>query len=108
MLTNCESCHVQAVESCLDTATLTVGLNPATQYTVFMQDKFDTIYTQDIITDAEGNIELDLTAIDLAFTPYGGSYEITVSNNNVTNTAETLTIAGSTYTCINLSFYNKN
>ena len=107
-LTQCESCNIQTVDTCSDTATLITGLNPATQYTVFMQDKFDTIYKQTITSNGSGNLVLDLDAVDLAFTPYSGDYLITISTSADTNTTESLTIAGGTYNCINMSFYNSN
>lgn len=107
-LTSCESCFVQSVGSCSAAVTLSVGLTAATAYTVWLQDKFETIYKQDVTSDGSGNIELDLEAIDLAFTPYSGEYLITISTSDETNTAESLTISGSTYSCINMSFYNNN
>lgn len=107
-LTSCESCYVQSVESCSSAVTLAVGLTATTDYTVWLQDKFETIYKQDVTSDGSGNIELDLEAIDLSFTPYSGEYLITISTELETNTAEDLTISGSNYNCINMSFYNSN
>ena len=107
-LTQCESCYLQTVEACSAAVTLSVGLTPATAYTVWMQDKFETIYKQDVTSDLSGNIELDLEAVDLSFTPYSGDYLITISTSADTNTTEQLTIATVHYNCINLSFYNSN
>lgn len=107
-LTQCESCFLQPVESCSTNVTLAVGLTASTAYTVWLQDKFETFYKQDVTSDLSGNIELDLEAVDLSFTPYSGDYLVTVSTSSDTNTTEQLTIATVHYNCINLSFYNSN
>ncbi len=107
-LTQCESCFLQPVESCSTNVTLAVGLTASTAYTVWLQDKFETIYKQTITSNGSGNLVLDLDAVDLAFTPYSGDYLITISTSADTNTTESLTIAGGTYNCINMSFYNSN
>ena len=107
-LSQCESCYVMTADTCSETVTLAVGLTPATEYVIWMQDKFNTTYNQIITSDGSGSLVLDLSAVDLAFTPYSGSYELSVSTSYYTNTTEQLTIATVNYNCINLSFYNKN
>ena len=107
-LSQCESCYVMTAENCADTITLAVGLTPSTQYAVWMEDKFGTFYVQTVTSNGSGELILNLSEVDLALTPYSGSYELSVSTSYYTNTTETLTIATVNYTCINLSFYNKN
>lgn len=107
-LTQCESCYVMTVQTCSDSIMLNVGLTPSTDYVIFVKDKFDTYYQQSQTSNVSGNLELNLVSIDLAFTPYGGSYEVTVGTSDDFNSTETLIIQGGNYSCINLSFYNSN
>lgn len=101
----CDLCYTMERPTCQDEITLDFGLTPATEYTLFVRDKFDHDYTQTITSDGSGLLVVDMTAFpEGMFTEFSGSYELSVSLDETVSTHETITIGGSDYLCVILSF----
>lgn len=77
---SCASCYELEASYCPSSITLPVGLAPAATYYMFVRDRFDNIYRDQVTINASGNIEMDLTAYPTGFFAYEmGVIEITLS-----------------------------
>lgn len=104
-INRCDLCYNVKVLSCTDTIEINAGLTPSTQYTVFLEDNHSNIYTRTLTTDGSGAFTLTVSDFpDGMFNAYSGSYEVSVSTSATEDTSEELTIEGSSYYCILLTF----
>ena len=105
----CDLCYKIERPSCQDEITIVAGLAPTTEYTLFIRDKFDHDFTQAITTDSSGDITIDMTEFpEGMFTEFSGSYELSVSTEDLYSTHEPLTIGGVEYPCAILDFIKVN
>lgn len=101
----CTNCLELYAVSCSDTITIDASVT-AGSYTAWITDLHGHRYTQDVTVGVDGNITLDLTDAvfpDGSFTA-GSKYTLTLSDNDETESRETITVDGSDYTCIVLDF----
>lgn len=105
----CELCYKIERPACQESMTIEMGLAPSTEYTLFIRDKFDHDYTETITTDPDGSMIIDLTAFpEGMFTEFSGSYELSVSTNDLYSTHEAITISGTEYLCVIIDFIKVN
>ena len=63
----CPKCYDFTVESCLDEIVFQLGLDALPNYayyTIMFEDIFGNIYTQDVVTDINGDFTIDTTTAD--------------------------------------------
>ncbi len=101
----CESCYVTIFKACTDNATISPALPINSIFYLFVTDKFDNLYIQQVATDGSGAFIIDFSAYpETLFTENSGFFEMTVSESSAFSTNETLTFDGSFYNCIIFSF----
>lgn len=104
-ITFCSTCYPLSGVACGSSLDLTAGLSPLTVYYVWVKDRFDKRYVQEVTTDGSGDLTLDLTAFpDGLFASYTGSFIITVSTSETEDTEEEVTIGTVDYTCYIVDF----
>lgn len=105
----CDLCYEMTGEACYSALFIETGLTPATDYTVWIEDHNERLYTQAVTTDSGGDITLDLSAFDEGmFNAFSGYYIITVSTSDTSQTIEELTVQGQAYQCIKVTFHDIN
>ena len=101
----CQSCYAASFILCSGNTSISAGLDPATVYYIWIEDKFGNFYLQQVTTDGSGSFEIDFTVFpEGLFTQYAGYFTLTVSASSAFSTDETLTINGTDYNCIVFDF----
>ena len=104
----CDLCYDLVGEACYSSLFIEAGLSATSDYTVHIEDKHEHSYTQDITTDDQGDITLDLTLFpDGMFTAFSGSYIVTVTQVGET-AVESIIVDGQDYSCVKLVFQEVN
>ena len=82
VLSFCDSCLQTSVEWCEDIWFAT-GLTAATSYEVRVTNHLSQVYSQNVISDSDGNITIDISKFpEQFFNPYGGIYTLEVYNTS--------------------------
>lgn len=101
----CTTCYPLSGIACGDELVLDTGLTALTTYYVWVKDRFDRIYVQEVISEVDGSLTVDLTAFpDGLFNKYAGSFLFTVSTSDEEDTEEEFTIGSVDYTCFIVTF----
>lgn len=107
MCIDCDSCYEMDYIACYSQVSFIAGLTPITEYTIFVRDRHGNFFTQEVVTDADGNFELDTTLFpEGMFNQYSGTYEISASLSPLFTTSETMTIGYEEFNCIKINFHN--
>lgn len=111
-INRCDICAQLEFKSCSSSITLDVGLVPAGDYYVWLTDKNGHSYNINVQAGGGGSIIVllsDFVSIfGLSFIRDSGVWELSISDNESTESSEILTINGTGYPCINLSFFDLN
>lgn len=111
-INRCDICAELEFPACTASITLDVGLAPAGDYYVWLTDKNDHSYVLNYQAAGDGSIIVLLSdfvsVFGLSFIKSSGVWELSVSDNESTDSSEILTINGSSYPCINISFFDLN
>lgn len=108
-------CYQVVLKECLSQIVLSTGFLPLTPHHVFITDKFSNRYHLPVTSNAEGELTLNLSLLPAGhFMAFSGSYQLQVYTAittgtggcpaTPTGTALTLTICGTEYTCIDVTF----
>jgi len=96
----CEQCYEFTADDCLPKL-ITTNLTPATQYYLICFDKYDNRYDVGIVTDGNGDFEIDPASFPSGlFNPYAGKFEFVVSLSTVNVVPVAMTIGSTVYYCI--------
>lgn len=103
----CENCKEISFDACSTVIQVETGLS-AGSYQAWLLDKFDNYHVITSTVNANGDASIDLTSYDITFTPYSGSFKLTFRESTAYDEDLPLNIAGNSYGCILLSFYNRS
>lgn len=105
-LQTCDTCFELIFPDCQDML-FELGLTPTTEYYVIITDKFGNEYYDQITTDADGNIVVDpsLYVSGSLFTPFSGSFTLTIKEGLVYSDLIEFTVDSITYNCVIFSIY---
>jgi hypothetical protein len=103
----CDTCNEVTMQACQPSYFFTAGLSGNTIYYIQIQDRMDTVYTQQITTDANG--DFTIIANDIAFpegfwTPENTPIEVTVFSDADYLVQVDINANATIYGCINLNF----
>lgn len=108
----CDICFEKLWQSCQnDVVTIAAGLDISTGYNIWIKDKWDNWYMGFVQTDFSGSFDIDFSTSpfdQISTNSFAGPLYIIVSLNDKEPIAETMTINGSKYPCIELSFFDLN
>lgn len=97
---NCDECYELTVGDCLPQL-ITTNLTPSTDYYLICTDKFGNRYDVAFTSTAGGDFYIDPDDFpSKLFNQFAGKFEFVVSLSAVTVTPVSMTIGGSTYSCI--------
>lgn len=99
---NCTCCcYEDFISDCIDSFTIDAGLTPDTEYKVIIENKFGQLYVEDITTDDQGVLTIDLSLYpEGMFNVYAGNFNIRVE---LDCEEQPLIFDEKEYTCIDLS-----
>ena len=102
---DCDSCLEIEGVACYAILSITAGLTPDTDYSIFITDRHGNQFRQEVTTDEDGDFTLDLTAFDEGmFTENSGTYTLTASTSALMSTEETFVVGYTEYSCIKIKF----
>lgn len=106
-LVTCDTCNQVTAFSCQPTYQLTTGLDPNTTYYIKITNRLNTAYTQEVLTDINGDITIQADDIDFPagfWVPVNQPITVTVFSDSDYSTQVDLTANGTIYQCIELNF----
>ena len=74
---NCDTCHTISYGNCNDVLTISLGLNPLTDFFLTLTDKFDIVTNIDVTSDGSGAFNLTQT-----WTEFFGAIEVTIFSDS--------------------------
>ena len=106
-LQTCDTCYELTFPDCQDMV-FDLGLTPASEYYVIITDKFGNEYYDQLTVDASGSLIIDplLYVQGSLFTPFSGSFTLTIKEGLVYSDLIEFTIDSISYNCVIFSIYH--
>jgi hypothetical protein len=108
----CDLCFEKLWQSCQNEGiTIAAGLNASSGYAVWIRDKWDNWYMGIVTTDGIGSFSIDFQNPpfdQISTNSFAGPLYIIASLSEDEPIAEMMTINGSQYPCVELSFFDLN
>lgn len=103
-VSTCADCDEVTLPACQDAYTITTGLVGETDYFAILTDHFGRQYVQDVTTDVDGDITIDMSLMPEGFaTPENSPVQVVIRSTE-NGTDLTITDNFVTYPCIKINY----
>ncbi len=105
---SCDECYRIALPECLETLTIKAHLEADTDYQVFIENILGNVYRQDVTSNGDGELEIDLTDDiypEALFNKNAGAFKLYVKIDDDGSDAA-ITLTDGEFECIDFDFHS--